>query len=63
MIPGLGIATGGGGFSGSSSSESTAGPVTAGGFIFAPKSGSLPTAAWVAIAAVALALVLIRGRS
>ncbi len=63
MFPGLDVATGGGGFSGSSSAESTAGPVTVGGFTFAPKSGSLPTAAWVAVAAVALALVLLRGRS
>lgn len=56
---GLSALTGGGGFSGSSSATSSSGPVSTGGFTFAPKSSTLPAVAWVAIAAVA-ALVLFR---
>lgn len=54
MFPG--ISTGGGGFSGSSGAESSAGSTTLGGFNFAPNSG-VPT--WVLAAAAVVALVLV----
>jgi hypothetical protein len=50
--------TGTGGLSGSSSASSDSGPVSVGGFTFAPKSSTLPTAAWVAVAALGAVLVL-----
>lgn len=49
--------TGTGGLTGSSGSSSTSGPVSIGGFTFAPKGSTLPAAAWVALAVVGALLV------
>lgn len=61
MFPGASLLTGGGGgFSGSSSasSDATGGAVGFGGFNFQPKGGNFPPHAWIAIAAVGVALVV-----
>lgn len=50
--------TGSGGFTGSSGASSDAGPVSVGGFNFAPKGSTMPTAAWVAVAVVAAVVLL-----
>lgn len=60
MIPGLGIATGGGGFAASSSASSDSGPASIGSFNFTPKSGNVAAIA-AALAVVALVLFLKRG--
>lgn len=58
----LGLSTGGGGFSGSSSASAKTGDATIQPFVFSPSSG-LSTGAWIAIGiAGALALLLILKR-
>lgn len=60
------LSSGGGGLSVAPSSSASTGPAHIGGFVFSPKSSTLPPVAWIAIAAaaaVALVVLLPRRRS